>query len=72
MAQKTKKKASTKKRSTSRRDTVKLAKGTTKYAKRTTRGQFKEMDEKGLSLAARKTVKGSHGARGDQERRRAS
>jgi hypothetical protein len=39
------------KRASNKRDTVK-AKKATMYAKRTTSGRFKEMDEKGRSLAA--------------------
>ena len=55
----------------SKRDTVK-AKNATFYAKRTARGRFKEMDEKGRSLKAdRRTkaktkTKSGYGDRGDR------
>ena len=54
-----------------KRDTVK-AKNATFYAKRTARGRFKEMDEKGRSLKAdrrrkaKTTVKSGYGDRGDR------
>jgi len=46
----------TRKRGSGRRDTVK-AKSATLYAKRTARGRFREMDEKGRSLKADRRVK---------------
>jgi hypothetical protein len=61
-----------KKRSSGKRDTVK-AKNATMYAKRTARGRFKEMDDKGRSLAAdrrkkaRTKVKSGYGDRGDRK-----
>ena len=63
--------AATKHRSASKRDTVK-AKNATFYAKRTERGRFKEMDEKGRCLNAdRRTkattkAKSGYGDRGDR------
>jgi hypothetical protein len=60
-----------KKRSTSKRDTVRT-KSATLYAKRTARGRFKEMDEKGRSLKvdrrrkAKTKVKSGYGDRGDR------
>jgi hypothetical protein len=48
------------------------------YAKRTARGRFKEMDEKGTSLKAerrtkaKKTVRSGYGDQGDQKRRQAA
>ena len=66
----------TKKRSTSKRETVK-SKNATFFAKRTANGRFKEMDEKGRSLAAdrrktaKKTVKSGHGDQGDRRRKAA-
>jgi hypothetical protein len=60
------------KRSSGKRDTVK-AKQATMYAKRAARGRFKEMDEKGRSLAearrknAKTTTKSGHGDRGDRK-----
>jgi hypothetical protein len=48
------------------------------YAKRTARGRFKEMDEKGRSLKtdrrtrAKRAVKSGYGDQGDQKRRRAA
>ena len=68
---------SKKKRSASKRDTVK-ASNATFFAKRTARGRFKEMDEKGRSLAAdrrrkaKRTVKSGQGDQGDRARRRAA
>lgn len=59
-------------RSSGRRDTVN-AKQATMYAKRTARGRFKEIDEKGRSLAAdRRTkaktkTKSGYGDRGDRK-----
>jgi hypothetical protein len=61
----------TRKRSAGKRDTVK-AKNATFYTKRTARGRFKEMDEKGRSLkAGRRTkattkTKSGYGDRGDR------
>ena len=66
-----------KKRSASKRDNVK-ANNATFYAKRTARGRFKEMDEKGRSLStdrrrrAKRTVRSGHGDQGDVRRRRAA
>ena len=60
-----------KKRGVGKRNTVK-AKNATFYAKRTARGRFKEMDEKGRSLkvdrrtTARTKSKSGYGDRGDQ------
>jgi hypothetical protein len=60
-----------KKRSSGKRDTVRT-KNATFYAKRTARGRFKEMDEKGLSLKAdrrrkaTKEVRSGYGDRGDR------
>jgi hypothetical protein len=54
------------------------AKNATFYAKRTSRGRFKEMDEKGRSLKsdrrtkAKRTVKSGHGDQGDRKKRRAA
>jgi hypothetical protein len=67
----------TKKRSAGKRDTVRTKRATF-YAKRTARGRFKEMDEKGRSLKAdrrrraKKTVRSGHGDQGDRRRRRAA
>jgi hypothetical protein len=61
------------KRSTGRRDTVK-SKRATFYAKRTAKGRFKEMDERGRSLAAdrrrraKRTTASGYGDRGDRRR----
>jgi hypothetical protein len=61
------------KRSSAKRDTVK-AKNATLYAKRTARGRFKEMDEKGRSLKsdrrrkAKRKTKTGYGDRGDRRR----
>jgi hypothetical protein len=60
------------KRSSGKRDTVK-GKRATMYAKRTARGRFKEMDEKGRSLAAdrrkkaKTKTKSGYGDRGDRK-----
>ena len=65
-----------KKRSASKRDTVKT-KNARFYAKRTTRGRFKEMDEKGRSLStdrrrrAKRVVRSGDGDQGDRRRRAA-
>ena len=65
------KKRSTKKRSTTKRDTVDTGRAKL-YAKRTTRGRFKEIDEVGRSLAAdqrkraKKKTKSGHGDQGDR------
>ena len=59
-------------RSSGKRDTVK-GKRTTMYAKRTARGRFKEMDEKGRALAAdrrkkaKTKTKSGYGDRGDRK-----
>jgi hypothetical protein len=56
----------------SKRETIKNRSGTF-YARRDDKGQFKEMAEKGRSLAAdrrtkaKTTVKKGHGDRGDQK-----
>ena len=66
-----------KNRSSRKRDTVRT-KNATFYAKRTGRGRFKEMDEKGRSLKAdrrrpaKKIVRSGYGDRGDRRRRRAA
>ena len=58
-------------RGSGKRDTVK-AKTATSYAKRTARGRFKEMDEKGRSQKAdrrrkaKTKVKSGYGDRGDR------
>ena len=60
-----------KKRSSQKRDLVKGKRGTM-YAKRTKRGRFKEMDEKGRSQRsdrkrkAKRKVKSGFGDRGDR------
>ena len=60
-----------KRRSAGKRDTVRT-KSTTSYAKRTSRGRFKEMDEKGRSLnadrrrKAKRKVRSGYGDRGDR------
>jgi hypothetical protein len=65
-----------KKRSTSKR-TLLTSKNATFFAKRTARGRFKEMDERGRSLAAdrrqraTRTTKSGHGDQGDRRRRAA-
>jgi hypothetical protein len=69
MAKKARKAA--KKRSSQKRDLVK-AKRATMYAKRTSRGRFKEMDEKGRSQKsdrkrkAKRKVRSGFGDRGDR------
>jgi hypothetical protein len=69
MAKKAKKAA--KKRSAQKRDRVK-AKRATFFAKRTSRGRFKEMDEAGRSQRsdrkrkAKKKVRSGYGDRGDR------
>jgi hypothetical protein len=66
-----------KRRPSGKRDTVK-AKNATMYAKRTSKGRFKEMDEKGRSLKAdrrtqaKKGVRSGYGDQGDRRRRRAA
>ena len=58
-----------------KRDTVRTKRATL-YAKRTARGRFKEMDEKGRSLSAdrrrraKKTVQSGYGDQGDRRRSR--
>jgi hypothetical protein len=60
-------------RRSQKRDTVK-SRRSTRYAKRTTRGRFKEMDAKGPSLAsdrrrkARTRSASGHGDQGDRRR----
>jgi hypothetical protein len=64
-----------KKRTAGKRDTVKR-RGTTLYAKRTSRGRFKEMDEKGRSLGAdrrgtaKKTTRSGYGDQRDRRRKK--
>ena len=64
-------------RSSSRRKTLKT-KNATFFAKRSARGRFKEMDERGRSLAAdrrrkaKRTTKSGHGDQGDRRRSRAA
>ncbi len=63
------------KRTAGQRDKVKTPTGTF-YAKRTSSGRFKEMDEVGRSLAAdrrtraKRTVRSGHGDQGDRPARR--
>jgi hypothetical protein len=65
-----------KKRSSSKRETLR-SRNATFFAKRTAKGRFKEMDERGRSLAAdrrrkaKKTVKSGHGDQGDRRRKAA-
>ena len=65
------------KRSSTKRDLVKGKKATF-FAKRTTKGRFKEMDGRGRSLAAdrrraaKRTTKSGHGDQGDRRKRRAA
>jgi len=62
-----------KKGSTSKRERLKTPTGT-HFAKRTAKGQFKELDEVGRSLSAdrrtsaKKTVKSGYGDQGDRKR----
>ena len=62
------------KRSTAKRDLVKRKTGSA-YAKRTTKGKFKEMDDVGRSQKAdrprkaKRTVKSGYGDQGDQKKR---
>jgi hypothetical protein len=72
VAKKAKKKSAKKaKRSTARRDLVK-GRNATMYAKRSTRGRFKEIDEKGRSqksdrkTKAKRRTKSGYGDRGDR------
>jgi hypothetical protein len=64
-------------RSSSKRETIRT-KTATFYGKRTARGRFKEMDEKGRSLKAdrrrraKKTTRSGYGDQGDRRRRRAA
>jgi hypothetical protein len=66
-----KKTRSSSKRGSQKRDTVK-SRTATLYAKRTSRGRFEEMDEKGRSLAvdrrrrAKTRTKSGYGDRGDR------
>jgi hypothetical protein len=59
------------KRGSQKRDTVKTRRST-RYTKRTARGRFKEMDEKGRSLKsdrrtkAKRQTKSGYGDRGDR------
>jgi hypothetical protein len=62
------------KTSTTKRETLK-SRNATFYAKRTARGQFKEVDEKGRSLradrrtkAGKRTASSGHGDQGDRRR----
>jgi hypothetical protein len=63
-----------KKRSTSKRERLKT-RTSTQYAKRTTAGRFKEMDEVGRSQAAdrpksaKSAVESGYGDQGDRKRR---
>lgn len=65
-----------KKRSTSKRETLKT-RNATFFGTRTAKGRFKEMDERGRSLAAdrrrhaKRTTKAGHGDQGDRRRRAA-
>ena len=65
-----------KKRSTTKREALKTRKAAF-FAKRTAKGRFKEMDERGRSLAAdrrrkaKRTVKSGHGDQGDRRRKAA-
>ena len=67
----TKAKKAAKKRPAGKRDLVK-GKNATMFAKRTTKGRFKEMDEAGRSLKtdrkkkAKKKAKSGYGDRGDR------
>jgi hypothetical protein len=69
----TKKRSTSRKRSTSKRETLKT-RNASFFAKRTAKGRFKEMDERGRSLAAdrrrkaKRTVKSGHGDQGDRRR----
>jgi hypothetical protein len=66
-----KKSGSARRQSAGKRDTVR-AKNATFYAKRTSRGRFREMDEKGRSLESDRRVKArtktssGYGDRGDR------
>jgi hypothetical protein len=72
------KKASKKKRSTTKRDLVDPGKrrGGKRFAKRTSSGRFKEMDQASRSLSvdqrrkAKKKTKSGHGDQGDRPARR--
>ena len=61
------------KRSSAKRDLVKRKKGSA-YAKRTTKGKFKEMDDVGRSLKAdrprkaKRKVKSGYGDQGDRKK----
>ena len=78
MAKKSSKKRSTKKRSTTKRDLVDPGKrrGGKRFAKRTTTGRFKEMDQASRSLSsdrrkkAKKKTKSGFGDQGDRPTRR--
>jgi hypothetical protein len=62
-------------RKSAKRDTVRTKRATF-YAKRTARGRFREMDEKGRALKsdrrrrAKKTVRSGYGDQGDRRARR--
>jgi hypothetical protein len=66
-------KRTTAKRGSSKRELLK-SRNATHFAKRTSKGRFKEMDERGRSLAAdrrqkaKRTVKSGHGDKGDRRR----
>jgi hypothetical protein len=65
-----------KQRSTMKRETL-TSRNATFYAKRTTRGRFKDMDQRGRSLAsdrrrrAKRATTSGHGDQGDRRRRAA-
>ena len=64
-------------RSTSKRERI-SPKGNTRFAKRTKKGKFKEMDDAGRSLSqdrrktAKKKTKSGYGDQGDRKKTRAS
>ena len=66
-----------KKRTSKKRDLVKGKKASF-FAKRGAKGQFKDMDERGPSLAtdrrrtAKRATKSGHGDQGDRRKRRAA
>ncbi len=65
-----------KRRSTSKRELLK-SRNASFFAKRTAKGRFKEMDERGRSLAAdrrqhaKRAAKSGHGDQGDRKRKAA-
>ena len=75
MAKKSQGRGAKRPRPTAKRDLVRRPKGSA-YAKRTTRGRFKEMDDVGRSQKAdkprkaKKTVRSGYGDQGDERRRR--